>query len=1200
MGGTTIDNWKSFEKNMFQDLNNPEAVKGKEAGILAGKVDSVKTSYTAEPSALKYVLKSIFSLGIYSLVSYLKGKNQAQTLEAVKAGVDNVHSAMSFIAAKRAEAFTSEAFIKATQITVLKDGEKIPKGLELRQGDANDDTFADTKFLRAKMGGCNVDFSVGNGPNCTIRISNGKGSAEVVHVLDLEEALFNLEKNIARQSDVFGTQAVEKMISRYDTRLDENRALNAAGRYTGGGVGLLRKNLKEHQLAICRELLESRCGLPAEKLKYLDRGLARDLALQVSRDNITSNEAVLEHYNKIISQHHITDQDAVALNDKLEAFEATGAQLPVTFLEEPVQPDDVEAGRPDAGQKPLHDFVGDLILGENAGDYDKDIGRTGRLDGRRMRNIFEAHKDVLSGILAERAANPGAEPAALGSLHEEVKGAVLSLLDAILKQHGEAVAGNDFASEQAEGSKGWYGDFIARLTNDFDKSRDVDVDDLPQRIQHEKFGIGGEKGRADFKADYEYTQANMDKLMDLKDPRFMDELDYNMAVEDDKKFDPLRQGKANFFARLEFELDQKIAESMRTSIQAKINGMINGQFPEAKKIDTTGSLDDILNDRGSDPQMQLLKKTLEIYFGRMSPMDQRRMLAGMVRHTTGTADDGMQFGEILKGAGPVLQKMLQGLDPESFTNAHFRAAIRDMQSNLSHLPKQFVKANLLNIIQQPGGNIESINVLKSIGAATVGETFLCSVKFKGALEERNCVIKMLRPDAHLRALREADIFREVARTVPGMGNTFETRLAGIMDELDLSKEARNVEKGLNVYDSGTGLVNKTFKNVNSMRLFAGIPSTKNCMVLEKAPGLSMDKFMEHTKGEIAGLADAALEVFKTCSQDQKNEVMLNAAEDLTDIYEDAFEKQDALGNLATIWIREGLFTKTGFYHGDLHAGNIMVPERNELPQNAEGRRTGNQVTMIDFGNATTLSTEEQKNVVRVIAGAAGNDPALFLKGLAPMLSEAGQAAFKANEAAVRQTVSEIFAKGTGNDAGKRMSAAFKLLQATFNIEVPGAINNFQASQERLGVAMENMLRTMTTAEMRRLDVILAQAESEGFETQKPAPGALLGQVFAMKYADAMSFLQGKIDNPATPENERVRFAALKEKLSAAEGHRPASMMSCMVNVIKQNIWATIKALGSSAKTVRTHLTQDGIIADGQGNAQEAGEKERRFDNVIWP
>jgi hypothetical protein len=109
MGGTTIDNWKSFETNMFKNIDDPNNEQVREVGDLAGKIDSVKAAYVEEPSTLKYVLKTIFSAGIYNLVNYFREKNQSQTLAAVKSGIDNVHNAMSLIAAKRAELSFSES-----------------------------------------------------------------------------------------------------------------------------------------------------------------------------------------------------------------------------------------------------------------------------------------------------------------------------------------------------------------------------------------------------------------------------------------------------------------------------------------------------------------------------------------------------------------------------------------------------------------------------------------------------------------------------------------------------------------------------------------------------------------------------------------------------------------------------------------------------------------------------------------------------------------------------------------------------------------------------------------------------------------------------------------------------------------------------------------------------------------------------------
>ena len=43
----------------------------------------------------------------------------------------------------------------------------------------------------------------------------------------------------------------------------------------------------------------------------------------------------------------------------------------------------------------------------------------------------------------------------------------------------------------------------------------------------------------------------------------------------------------------------------------------------------------------------------------------------------------------------------------------------------------------------------------------------------------------------------------------------------------------------------------------------------------------------------------------------------------TRLYDDAKTKYEALVNLAYMWTNEGLFAE-GFYHGDIHKGNIMT------------------------------------------------------------------------------------------------------------------------------------------------------------------------------------------------------------------------------------------------------------------------------------
>ena len=118
---------------------------------------------------------------------------------------------------------------------------------------------------------------------------------------------------------------------------------------------------------------------------------------------------------------------------------------------------------------------------------------------------------------------------------------------------------------------------------------------------------------------------------------------------------------------------------------------------------------------------------------------------------------------------------------------------------------------------------------------------------------------------------------------------------------------------------------------------------------------------------------------------------------------------------------------------------------------------------------------------------------------------------------------------------------------------------------------------------------------------KISPNTPLAEAFAQKYTAAQNFLQRKIDDPQTTLDVRERLIRLKEDLTNAEAQRPASIMQCMVNVIKQNIMHTISALGSSSKTVYEHLKQDGLISDKNNQAQDSGTspKERRFEQNIW-
>ncbi len=1223
MSGTTIGNWGSFDKSMLTGLQGSGKVDHE--GVLASKVTEVKDG-NLPTSTVKKVLLGIVTFGLYNIIDTIvhsvNGKNQQATIAALKQGVDDIHSALSYIASE------SSKCRQAYKEQCVKDGKAFTEhSLPHLQLDASaaqahfkdnpnisvmdgkgDHEFDGKPFLRLSIGGVPVDIcpdgSTGakirlNGveSNKTITLANPTGGIQdftIVELKDLEEALFRLEKDIVRATDVFGGDLVEKMLTRYDSRLEIEKTLHTDAEAAQGfhDQGLLAKDyqeggpevksvqnrmsIKDRQLELCRDILTMQCGMSQERIDFLDRDLAKQLAIQVVKGNVTSGPALDAHYDKIVSQRHLVGKDMLALYKKLDApgnF-ADKVHLPAPAAAAQAAP--VE-GRPTAQQQGVHDFAADLLLSDDISDYDKDVGTSGNLDGLRLRNVFEKHRDTIAALMDARAADKSRPPADLASLEPVMQDAIVKLLDKL--EEMKAKADEDIQREyrlsiHMDSDKPpqplTSGGFVDKLCSDFDRGVKeaqsylvlpsrlatehlVEVDDLSSEVQAQKVGVS-----------------------------------------DSKDDDYRRHGMANFFAQMELELNKSVEEAMRDTVHANVKTMIANVFPResAAALDSHSPLSTIVADRASDPQMKLLKQTLDVYFERMGGVDKRNMMARLIRNTVAGAPDGMRLGEILKGAGPVLQKMLQGLDPDAFTDPNFRLAISDMRSKLAPISEKAVKAQFADLIARSNGAIESINVTKALGAASVGQTFLCSIKMKGEDEPRECVIKMLRPDAHLRALREAEVFRDVAKGIEGMSLTFEGKLAGIMKELDLTIEAGNVKTGLDVYDAGTHKVNKTFANVASMRLseIPGTDPTRGLMVLERAPGVPMDKFFEDANASIASDKATAVAGIESRGGDSAIVSMLDGAESLTGTYEDALGKHDALANLTTIWIREGLFTKTGFYHGDLHAGNIMVPTTQDI---AHGVPNG--VTMIDFGNATKLSADEQKNVIRIIAGAAGNDPKLFLNGLDELLSADGKSKLAGHRQEVEGIVSDIFSQGTGNDAGLRMTAVFKLLQAKFSIEVPSAISGFQSSQERLTVAMESMLRTMTSAEMARLDVILAAAKKEGVDV--PDFGAPSAQSFAAKKNAALAYLNAKLGGELT-DDVRTRLSALKKNLEDSDTHRPMSMMQCMVAVIKQNIVTSLKTLGTeSAKTVTAQLKKDGLIGGAATADPTASEKERRFVEI---
>lgn len=588
-----------------------------------------------------------------------------------------------------------------------------------------------------------------------------------------------------------------------------------------------------------------------------------------------------------------------------------------------------------------------------------------------------------------------------------------------------------------------------------------------------------------------------------------------------------------------------------------------------KKMDAM--LEASATDVNSPGYGKFMKESILRYFSDQAPIDKRAMLSASIRYATATSTKSALLGALLKGAGPIMQKMLQGFNTANM-DPIFADALSDMKTNLAPIHEQIVKAQLYGMVQDSKGSIVKIEVVKSLGAASVGQAFLCKVTTPQKDEPVDCVIKLLRPDVKARADRERKIFENVAKEIPGMEVTFAGQLQRIMDELDLTKEAKNIEVS-SVYEKSP------FKNVHSMQSFPLIDASPTSLALEKAPGVTIDTFYRTGK--------ARIEELLSDSKNATSTVGLEKINTLLEMYTELGKLQGALQNSAMAWVSEGIFGG-GFYHGDLHAGNMMFDKDHGL-------------TMIDYGNATSLTPTQQSNITLMMAAATAGDTQKFLKGYRDLLSPDGLIAFDLQKKALTAELDTIMSLGKMQDTGKRIALCLTAA-AKMGIESPGPIFNFSQCQLRLQGTIDSMNEYGDTL-IKSIANVLADIkwETEGNKVQnltgEPLTKESILQWNELEcidiYADSLVELHNENPDAAQPwEKEVIALRDITNKI--ADAIRPqVTFTDCMADVLLENLGATMRRVGLDGMTAmqRAQAAQDLVEErEAQENRQLVQEK----------
>ena len=557
----------------------------------------------------------------------------------------------------------------------------------------------------------------------------------------------------------------------------------------------------------------------------------------------------------------------------------------------------------------------------------------------------------------------------------------------------------------------------------------------------------------------------------------------------------------------------------------------------------------------SPGQVGFFRQVISTYFTSLSKADKRSCFAAAMRYAQTFDFAGLEnqalvsaqqaainkfTGAILKGTSPLLQKMMQGLPKDVM--GKYADALDDMKSSLAPIPRKVVQAHFMKMINASKGKgdgkeIESIELKKSLGAASVGEAFLCAFKIKGEENPRQFVVKIMRHDAERRVKAEADIFTAAAEKIgPGMAKTWEGQLNQYMTEFDFRHEAGNVNTGVGLYDIANTeghALKPIAPNVASMKVSTIVDPEKDVMVVEVARGKPVDKFFKEKITEIRKTCSSVFEQDPATGRfkwtdgpiDPKtgmpkkvpivkpgvsNDVLPNMIDWCREQYKDVKASQKLLVQATKAWFHEALLG-SGKFHGDTHSGNLMIG--------------GGEITFIDFGNLYELKADrplldksgnpvidpktnqpvtvnERHELLRVIMGATFRDKKFILDGFEKLLSPAGKAALAANRDKAEAILDAVLAKGRFSyDMVYRLNAAVSELQK-LGIELPPAINCFVQSMARLS----NTLSEMNTI-INQTSVLLETADD--YVRQGPAPERDELDILGMAF-DFRSSAEGKV------------------------------------------------------------------------------------------
>ena len=373
-------------------------------------------------------------------------------------------------------------------------------------------------------------------------------------------------------------------------------------------------------------------------------------------------------------------------------------------------------------------------------------------------------------------------------------------------------------------------------------------------------------------------------------------------------------------------LEEKLVLSSFKKIKSKILEVRINKIPEVASLQSGEEGIDL--SQASKPIQAYFRLILNEYFDSWDSENKVKLILDMLSLPKGASSESRLL-LILNHCGPILQKTFQLFSRDSKSELLVKV-LQNLKENIKPFDTELAKDIVSKYLEGPLSLHFENFPNYPIASATIGQVYIIPL----VDSDDRVVVKIRRPGIKAKAKKELTLLRSLTHD-EGVLSIIDALEKSFNLECDFKNEADNLKKS-NVYRK-----NYRSGRITSIRLREDFPLSEEVLFMTEASGSSLVK------------------------TNITNTLILKALKDL--FY---------------FWLEEAFFA-SGFFHADLHAGNIFIDSN--YRRRCCVKRRNYCLSILDFGSVGSFTKNEIKSLIKIILGLSYNSEELVTLGLSTVV-----------------------------------------------------------------------------------------------------------------------------------------------------------------------------------------------------------------------